>query len=332
MPSVHPCDLPRRRLLLASALMLPPALVSAQTGARLLDPARPVRLVVPAPPGGPGDVVARALARELGVGLKVTVLVENKPGGASIPGAMEVARAAPDGHTLLLTLNTTHTQVPHLYGKAPFDPFADFTPISTVYRGHSVLVANPAFPAASLPEAIALSRTRTVAFGSPSAGTTGHLLIELLNADHGARFVHVPYKGSGPAVQDLIAGHIELLFDSPATSHPHVRAGRLKALAVSGGQRLAAFPEVRTTQEQGVAGLESGSWMGVFGPAGLPPPLLSQIHAALAQAVQSSQLREQFAALGIELASNSPEAFRALIRHDHERWGALIRRIGLKLD
>lgn len=322
----------RRPLLLAAAIApLWPAAARAQ-GPAYPEPGRPIRLVVPAPPGGPGDVVARALAQELTSQLKTTVLVDNKPGGASIPGASDVMRSAPDGHTLLVTLNTTHTQVPHLFAKAPFDPFADFTPIAQLYRGNSVLVAHPSFPASSLPEAIALSRTQTVAFGSPSAGTTGHLLIEVLNADHGARFVHVPYKGAAPAVQDLVAGHIQLLFDSPATSHPHVKAGRLKALAVTGSTRQPAFPDVGSTQEQGLAGLESGTWMGLFGPARLPPAIVERLNQEVGKAVAASRLREQFAALGLDLASTSPQAFAELIRRDHERWGALIRRIGLRLD
>ncbi|TFZ05431.1 tripartite tricarboxylate transporter substrate binding protein [Ramlibacter henchirensis] len=295
-------------------------------------PGRPIRMVVPAPPGGPGDVVARALARELGESLASTVVVENKPGGASIPGALEVSRAAADGHTLLLTLNTTHTQVPHLYARVPFDPFNDFTPIAPVYRGHSVLVAHPSFPAANLAEAIARSRSQSVAFGSPSPGTTGHLYIEILNADHGARFVHVPYKGSSPAQQDLLAGHIGLLFDSPATALPHVRAGRLKALATTGPARLAAIPDVPTAREQGYAGLERGTWLGVFGPARLPGAIVARLNREIAQALKGSQLREQFAAMGVELEAATPDAFAELIRADHHAWGQVIRRIGLRLD
>jgi tripartite-type tricarboxylate transporter receptor subunit TctC len=321
----------RRFFLLAALAPLWTTRVVAQSGV-FPEPGRPIRLVVPAPPGGPGDVVARALALELTGSLKTTVLVENKPGGASIPGALEVMRAAPDGHTLLVTLNTTHTQVPHLFAKAPFDPFADFTPIAQLYRGNSVLVAHPSFPANSLPEAIALSRTQPVAFASPSAGTTGHLLIEVLNADYGARFVHVPYKGAAPAGQDLVAGHVQLLFDSPATSYPHVKAGKLKAIAVTGDKRLPAFPDVRSTQEQGLPGLETGTWMGLFGPARLPVSIVERLNQEVVKAVAASRLREQFAALGLELVSTSPQDFAELIRRDHERWGVLIRRIGLKLD
>ncbi|MEJ7929335.1 tripartite tricarboxylate transporter substrate binding protein [Ramlibacter sp. AN1015] len=319
-----------RRLMVFSGLGL--ALTPLHAQAPWPVPGRPIRLVVPAPAGGPGDVVARMLARELGESLGTPLLVDNKPGGASIPGAMDVARSAPDGHTLLLTLNTTHTQVPHLYARVPFDPFADFTPISPVYRGHSILVAHPSFPAASLPEAIARSRSQSVAFGSPSPGTTGHLYIEMLNADHGARFVHVPYKGSSPALQDLLAGHLSLLFDSPATSLPHVRAGRLKALASTGPTRLAAVPDVPTAGEQGIGGLDRGTWMGVFGPARLPQSVVARLNEAIARTLKSSQLRAQFAAMGVELEPATPEAFANLIRADYESWGQLIRRIGLKLD
>ncbi|MDM0026157.1 Bug family tripartite tricarboxylate transporter substrate binding protein [Variovorax saccharolyticus] len=322
-----------RASLLAAALAHPPAgLSQPAASAGYPDPARVIRLVVPAPPGGPGDVVARALARELTASLKSAIVVENKPGGASIPGALEVARAPADGYTLLLTLNTTHTQVPHLYAKAPFDPFADFTPVAQVYRGSSVLVAHPSLPARNLAEAIALSRTQAVAFASPSPGTTGHLYIEALNADHGARFIHVPYKGSNPAVQDLLAGHVQLLFDSPATAVPHVRSGRLKALAATGSTRLASLPDLPTAKEQGFAGFESSTWLGVFGPAGLPPPIVATLNREISQAVNASQLREQFSAMGVELVGTSPEAFRDVIRKDHDEWGRLIKRINLKLD
>jgi tripartite-type tricarboxylate transporter receptor subunit TctC len=319
-----------RRLFVFSGLAVCGTVLRAQGG--LPDPARPIRLVVPAPPGGPGDIVARALARELSVRLKTTVVVDNKPGGASIPGALEVARAPADGHTLLLTLNTTHTQVPHMLSKVPFDPFADFTPITPVYRGYSVLVAHPALKAANLAEAVALSRAQTVAFGSPSPGTTGHLYIEQLNADYGARFVHVPYKGSTPALQDLLAGHIQLLFDSPATSLPHLRAGRLKALAVTGPARFAELPNVPTAKEQGFAGFERSTWLGIFGPGKMPAPLVEQLNHAITQALQASELREQFAALGVELATSAPETFARQVREDYEAWGQLIHRIGVKLD
>lgn len=319
-----------RRLLVLSSLAFGSGLLHAQGS--WPEGGRPIRLVVPAPPGGPGDVVARALARELTNTLKATIVVDNKPGGASIPGALDVARSPADGYTLLLTLNTTHTQVPHMLSKVPFDPFADFTPIAPVYRGHSVLVAHPSLPASNLAEAIARSRTQTVPFGSPSSGTTGHLYIEALNAEHGARFVHVPYKGSTPALQDLLAGHVQLLFDSPATSLPHVRAGRLKAIAATGPTRLTGLPDMPTAKEQGFAGFERGTWLGVFGPAKLPAPIVARLNQEIAQALKGSQLREQFAAMGVDLAASTPEAFAELIRDDYQAWGQLIRRIGLKLD
>jgi len=326
-------NLPLRVTLLAATLLHPLAGLSQPTSASTYpDPAKVIRLVVPAPPGGPGDVVARALARELTSSFKTLIVVDNKPGGASIPGALVVARAPADGYTLLLTLNTTLTQVPHLYAKAPFDPFAEFTPIAQVYRGSSVLVAHPDFPAKNLAESIALSRTQPVAFASPSAGTTGHLYIEMLNADYGAKFIHVPYKGASPAEQDLLAGHVQLLFDSPATAVPYVRAGRLKALAAAGTSRLAGLPNLLTAKEQGFAGFESSSWLGVFGPAGLPPQIVAKLNQEISVAVNASQLREQFSALGVELVSTSPEAFRDVILEDYNHWGKLIKRINLKLD
>lgn len=293
---------------------------------------QPVRMVVPAPPGGPGDIVARALAQQMSGSLGVPVLVDNQPGGASIPGTRMVARAAPDGHTLLLTLNVTHTQLPHMYATPPYDPFADFTPISMLYRGYSVLVAHPSLPAGNLAEAVELSRRENISFGSAGAGTTGHLFIEVLNDEYDAGFTHVPYKGSQPATQDLIGGHIQLLFDSPATAAVHIAAGRSKPLAVVSPQRLAALPDVPTAAEAGFPALEGSAWMGLFGPAGLSPQVVDKLNRAVVQAVESSVLREQFALLGVEILSTTPEAFAEQIRLDYDRWGRIIKRLGIRQD
>lgn len=293
---------------------------------------RPVRIVVPAPAGGPADMLARAVVRRLAEQRGVNAFVDNKPGGASIPAAVDVMRAAPDGQTLFLGLNTTHTQVPHLYAKAPFDPLRDFTPLTQLYTSSSVLVAHPSVQAKDLVELVEHARAEPMPFASASVGTSGHLYIEMLNQQRGTRFDHVPYKGSADASRDLLSGTVKLLFDSPTTAIPLVKTGRLKALAVTGAVRLAGLPAVATAREQGFPELELVNWMGLFGPAQMPPAVVERINADFVAVVHSPEVREQFEPLGVQLTGTSAAEFAAIVRADHDSWGRLIRSINLKLD
>lgn len=325
----------RRRLLQgAGAAALVPAVLRAWAQPGFPAPGRPIRIVVPAPAGGPADTIARALARQLGLQLnQAPVVVDNRPGGASIPAATEVARAAPDGHTLFLGLNTTHTQVPHLFGKLPYDPFKDFTPVTQVYKSSSILVAHPSVPVADLREAVALSKREPgIPFGSAGPGTSGHLYLEFLNANYGARFSHVPYKGAADASRDLVGGFIKLQFDSPTNALPLLKARRLKALAVAGGSRTEALPEVRTMTEQGFAGLDARDWMGVYGPGGLPADTLATLNREFVKAIRSPEVQAQFAPLGVELTGTPAAEFREVVAADYQSWGKVIKQIGIKLD
>ncbi|RYF82149.1 MAG: tripartite tricarboxylate transporter substrate binding protein [Comamonadaceae bacterium] len=328
---------PNRRRFIFSATSL--AAVAAHSGAWAQTPAfpvagKPVRIVVPAPPGGPADILARALGAQLSAQLNGTaVMVENRPGGASVPAALAVANAAPDGHTLLLTINTTHTQVPHLFAKPPYDAFKDFTPITQVYRNGSVLVAHPSVPANNLKELIELSKVSgPIAAGSPGPGTNGHLYIEMLKLQHGANFNHVPYKGSADATRDLLGGFIKILFDSSTTAIPYIRDGREKALAVTGATRLKELPDVSTGREQGYSALDITGWMGFFGPAHLPPATLERLNKALVVAIRSPAIRAQFEPLGLELTGTSASDFQAVVREDSATWGRIIKDTGVKLD
>lgn len=297
-------------------------------------PGRPVRIVIPAPPGGPADILARAIASHLTPLLdNAPVIVESRPGGASVPAALAVARAPADGHTLLLGLNTTHTQVPHMFGKPPYDPFKDFTPITQVYRNGSVLVAHPSLPVRDLKELVAFSKAQPepVPAGSPGAGTNGHFYIEMLN-QAGARLNHVPYKGSADAMRDLLGGFTKLQFDAPVTSLPHLQSGRLKALAVTGTHRIQQLPDVPTAREQGFPALDITGWMGFFGPAGLPPATLERLNQALVAAIRKPEMRAQFEPLGIDLTGTTAAEFQAIVRNDHEVWGRIIRQTGIRLD
>ncbi len=329
--SRHTLD--RRRLLwlgagLAAGTALPAVAEGFPAGGK------PIRIVIPAPPGGPADILGRALGVQVGPLLnQAPIIVDSRPGGASVPAALNVARSAADGYTLLLSLNTTHTQVPHMFAKPPYDPFKDFTPITQVYRNGSVLVAHPSLRAQDLRELIELSKTAgPISAGSPGPGTNGHLYIEMLNQQYGAKLNHIPYKGSADAMRDLLGGFIQVQFDSPATSLPHIRGGRLKALAVTGPVRMKDLPNVATGREAGYGALDITGWMGFFGPAGLPPDVLAKLNGALVSALRSPEIKAQFEPLGLELTGTTPAEFQAIVRNDYEVWGRIIKATGVRLD
>lgn len=296
---------------------------------------KPIRIIIPAPPGGLADLLARAIATHLSRQLNnAPVIVESKPGGASVPAALYVARAPADGYTLFLGLNTTHTQVPHMFRQPPFDPFQDFTAITQVCRTGSVLVAHPSLPVDDLPGLIEYSKQgeQPIPAGSPGPGTNGHLYIVMLNQQYGAKLNHVPYKGSADALRDLLGGFTKLLFDAPATSLPHLRSHRLKPLAVTGTTRLEALPSIKTAREQGFSALEITGWMGIFAPPKMLPELLERLNRELVTAIRHPEMKALFDPLGVELTGSSVADFQKTVRNDYEIWGRIIAHIGVKLD
>jgi tripartite-type tricarboxylate transporter receptor subunit TctC len=297
-------------------------------------PGKPIRIVVPFPAGGPNDIEARQIAPRLAQALGVPVIVDNKPGASTIIGAQEVARAAPDGHTLLYTSSVTHTQVPHLFLKLPFDPFRDFTPITQTATTWQVLVANPSLPARDMRELVAYAQANPgkLSYGSVGPGSITHLTGELLKIQTGIDIVHVPYKGAADALKDLLAGHIQLMFVAPSPIVANVKAGKLKALGVAGSNRIGALPDVATAGEQGISGLAIPAPFGIFGPANLPAGTVQRLNAELVKIVRSPEIRVRFAEDGTEASGTSPQEFAAIIRELYERWGELIRQLGLKLD
>lgn len=325
----------RRRDILRAGVAVGAVIASPATMAQDFPAAgRPVRIIIPAPPGGPADILARAIANHLSPLLdNAPVIVESRPGGASVPAALAVARAPADGHTIMLGLNTTHTQVPHMFSKPPFDPFREFTPITQVYRSGSVLVAHPSLPVNDLKELVAYSKAQAQAVpaGSPSPGTNGHFYIEMLN-QAGAKLNHIPYKGSADAMRDLLGGFTKLQFDALVTSLPHIQSGRLKPLAVTGTTRIKQLPNVPTAQEQGFAALDVTGWMGFFGPAGLPPATLERLNKAIVAAIRKPEMRAQFEPQGVDFTGMSPSEFAAVVRNDYEVWGRIIKQTGVKLD
>lgn len=289
-------------------------------------PSRPIRLIAPFPAGGLVDVLARAVGEELAKSLGQTVIVENKPGAGGNIGADIVAKAEPDGHTLLMTSPGIQSINQFLYKSMPFDPEQAFTPISIVADMSMLVVVHPKVGARSLQELIDLARANPgkLNFGSAGVGTTGHLGQALFTHLAGINVNHIPYRGAAPSVQDLIAGQIDGVVDNPPTVLAHIRAGTLLALAVAARERLSVLPEVPTAAEAGLPGYEASSWFGLVAPAGTPLDIIARLNAEIAKAVQQPSLarvREQ----GARVFSNSPAEFASFIRAERTKWGAIIR-------
>jgi len=293
-----------------------------------------IRIVVPTPPGGTTDLQARLIAPKLGEALGVPVVVDNKPGASTIIGAQEVARAAPDGYTLLYTFSVTHTQAPHLFSKITYDPFRDFTPISQVARSGNILVVHESVPATNLRDLIAYAKANPgkLNFASFSPGSTSHLMGELLKMQAQIDIVHVPYKGSGDAIKDLLSGRVQLMFDGPTTAISNAATGRVKLLAIAGPNRLPGAPGVSTMAEQGFPEITVDGYLGFFGPGNLPPAILQRLNAEIVKIVRMPDIMENLTRGGTEPTGTSAQEFAAIVRGLHESWGRVIRQLGLKLD
>jgi tripartite-type tricarboxylate transporter receptor subunit TctC len=292
---------------------------------------KPVRIVVPFPPGGQTDIQARAIAQRMGeAGL--SVIVENKPGGNTLIGAREVQKASPDGHTLLYTI-ATHVQIPHLYREPPWDPFRDFTPLTAGARAATVLTAHVSTPFGSVKELVAYARSNPgkLNYASFGSGSTSHLNGELLKKLAGIDMVHVPYKGSADAMKDHISGTVQLFFDGPTTAIANAKSGKVKLIATAAETRKAALPDLPTLREEGY---DVGMWgyLWFWGPTGMSSATVDEVYRPLARAIQHPEVRELFAAGGSEASGMSPEEMARAARDLHERWGAVIRSIGVRLD
>ena len=295
-------------------------------------PAKPVRIVVPLVPGGNLDIVARAVAQRLSEGLGQQIIVENRPGASSLVGTQYVAKSAPDGYTLLAMANT-FTAVPAVIANPGYDPVKDFTGVSMTCKVAQVLVVTPTLPVKSVRELIALARARPgeLSYGSSGNGSTGHFAAELFNQKAGLTMLHVPYKGNAQALVDIIAGQIMMMYDQVSTSHPHVKARKLKALAVTSSTRSNLFPELPTIDEAGVKGYEAITFNGLLAPAGTPREVLSRLQAEVAKVVAAPALRNNFLERGVELtASGSPDQFTAYVRNEVAANAKLARNAGIK--
>ena len=313
---------------LAAALALPHAVLAQGF------PSRPVRILCPFPPGGGVDITARAIAHELSAQLGQPVVVENRPGAGGNVAAAETARAAPDGYTLLLTLNALHAISPHLYAKLPFDAMKDFAFITPLVSFNNVLVVSPGSAAQSVGDLIAAARRAPgkLTFASSGNGTNIHLVGELFKNMAGVDIVHVPYKGSAPALTDLIGGSVAMMFDTIPSAVSHVKGGKLRALGVTGARRSPLFPEVPTVAETGLPGFEVVSWYGLVGPAAMPQDLVRRLNAESAKGANSVEFRGRMEPLGFEIITSTPERMAQMLAADSARWAPLIKAAGVTIN
>jgi len=303
-------------------------------GALAQYPDKPIRLVVPQAPGSATDTVARLLAAEMPKSLGVQVVVDNRSGGALTIGIDLVAKAPPDGYTIGMGPVGAMAITRHMVARLPYDIERDLQPVALVTRGHLLLAVSPALPVSTVQELIAYSKRNPgkLLNASSSNGSPGHVGGELFKAMTATEIVHVPYKGGAMAINDLIAGHVQVIWESLNSIATQARAGKVKALAVSGARRSPAFPDLPTIAEAGVPGYEAGTWTGVIAPAGLTRPVLDRLNAAVNAAIRSPLFVERFASIGDEPAGGTPEDFAALIRRDSAKWAEVVRRSGAKID
>jgi tripartite-type tricarboxylate transporter receptor subunit TctC len=303
------------------------------TGAAAEYPDRPIHLIVPQAAGSATDTLARLLAAPLGEELGQQVVVDDRPGGALTVGLDLTAKSAPDGYTLCMGPIGALAITPHMVEHLPYDIARDFQPVALVTRGHLLLAVSPTVPFQSVKELIAYAKANPgkLSNASSSNGSPGHVGGEMFKFMTGTEIVHVPYKGGAPAINDLIAGRVQLMFESLNSIAPFARSGQVRALGVSGEKRSPAFPDLPTIAEA-VPGYSAPTWSGVIAPAGVPRPIVDKLNAAINKAIQSATFKERIAAIGDAPAGGTPDEFGALIASDSKKWGDVIERAGIKLE
>jgi len=315
-------------------LALAPALAAAAYGRASAEawPARPIRLVVPSSAGaGVTDIMARLVGQKLGENLGQQVVIDNRPGASGILGSEVVAKAAPDGYTLLIA-NVSLIVNPYLYARMPYDPLVDFMPVTMVNTAPQQLVVHPSVPATTVAELVAYAKTRPgqLNYGSGGLGSTPFLAAELFKSITGIDVVHVPYKGGAPAIAELVGGQLTFMIENVPGTMPHVKSGKLRALAITSTQRSALAPDLPTMIEAGVPGYEMTAWNAIFAPKGTPPDIVARLHAELEKVLHGPEMKEQCAALGAEPIGNPPDELAAFLKADKARWGKIIQERGIK--
>jgi len=327
--------LPRRRHLLQTAtLAAATAPVAAAAQSATWSPTRPIRLVVPFAAGGSTDVAARILAERMGETLGQPVVVENRSGSAGLIGSENVVRSAPDGHSLLMGATGVLAIAPHLYANMPFKVDRDLAPVSLAFASDLVISVANSVPARTLRELIALAKARpgALSYASSGTGTTTHTATELFRLAAGIELLHVPYRGSGPAMNDLMAGTVQIMVDQIAGSIGQIRDGRIRALAVTGARRHALLPDVPTVVEEGLPGAQASSWGAIMAPAGTPAPAIARLAAAVREAVEQPTVRTRMANAGADPAASTPEELAAFIRSESEKWGRVVREARIRVE
>jgi len=321
-----------REIAVVGAVAASSALVPAVANAQEF-PNRVVRIVAPYPPGGAIDVLARLMGDGLGRRWSQPVVIENKPGGNAIIGTDYVAKAAPDGYTLLMT-SSTHSVMSSLYKNLPFDPIKDFTAVALLATNTSILLVHPSIPAKSVQELIAMAKAQPgkLNYGSSGMGGSGHLAMELFKYKAGVFITHIPYKGASPALQGLLGGQVHMMVGNFIPSLPLVTGGRLRALGVTGTERMTAAPNIPTIAESGIPGFDVRVWLGLLGPGGIPAAVTAKINADAAAVQQMPGAKAQSEKLGFDPEQTTPQKFRELIQDEVVKWGEMVKATNLKVD
>ena len=326
----------KRRTLLgtAAATAITSALLAMPAWAQDAWPSKPVTYIVPFPTGGTTDILARLIAQKLGPALNTTFVIDNKGGAGGSIGSELASRAAPDGYTIVGGTISSHAINVSLYPKLGYDPIKSFQPVVLIGSNPVVLVVGEKSPYKSLADVLAAAKAKpkTVSSASAGAGTSQHMTLELLGFRTGTQFNHIPYRGSGPAIADVIGGQVDMMFDTTVVAGPHIASGKVRALAVSSAKRLDAMPNIPTVAESGVPNFEVVSWQGIFVPAGVPKPIVDRLHTEIMKILQTPEMQDRLKTLGMQPSSMTPDQVAAFQKAEVEKWAQVIKSAGIKLE
>jgi tripartite-type tricarboxylate transporter receptor subunit TctC len=313
----------------ASVLLMDEPVFSAE-----IYPNKPIRMVCPSAPGGTTDLVARLVAQKLTEAWGQQVIVDNRPGAGGVIGTELTAKSAPDGHTMMIGTITSHAINPALHKKLSFDPVRDFQPVSLIVSSPQVLAVHPSLPVKTVKDLIALSKAKpgSINYGSAGTGNSSHLVVELFKSMTGANLYHIPYKGSGPAINGLVGREVQMIITGVVALYPHIKSGRLRAVAVTSAKRVGALADTPTIIESGVPKFDVNSWFGVFMPAGAPKPVVNKANAEIRKMLSVPEVSQRLIDMGADPASSSPEELAAYVESELARWGKVVRDTGIKLD